>query len=335
MLFAISHQRIRMCDKALLKKSLFILQTVAIGKNPLRGIHPEAFDGVPIESLSVNSAFLEEAPSLTNICDTLETLSLKCGGICSLRFEPSHFSPCTNLRFISITHAGLSSLPWLRSISSSIEVVSVEHNRIETLKSISKITFASLRNLRLSDNLITHIQPSMLLFPRLEEIYLLGNRLSNINFTDCSWGDDKRHAKQHTLVNLYTNPWDCSEDFSWLMQNLHKEGRRYKTRLSSPRLDILMVGRMKCASPNNLRGKAVMMINDAQQYGGNTPQPRGKNGMYHCTCKRGGHSLYYNIFVFISPGRFKPASCTCTHNLVWDEIWKAMFYRFVKKSDAL
>ena len=150
----------------------------------MRGIHPEAFDGVIIESLSVNSANLEEVPSVANICDTLETISLKCGEICSLRFEPSYFS-----------------------------VVSVEHNRIETLKYIYDITFANLRNLRLSDNLITHIEPSMLLFPKLEEIYLLGNRLSDINFTDCSWGDEK------LLVNLYTNPWVCSEDFSWLMQS--------------------------------------------------------------------------------------------------------------------
>ena len=218
------------------------LQHLRLSRNNIFEIHGMAFSGLSVlHSLDISHNLLICAPSLVDVRSTLQVLDLSWNRIISI--GDSYFNLCTNIAEINLNMNQITDFPSLRSISKSLDQISLDGKNISLVDPMYGLYFPRLTYLHLGNNHIeNYCFPPRQFAPRLSQVYLLSNKLSEIQFSHV------KSRAQKAEIFLRDNPWHCNNALGWTKQCvLDMDSDMYC-------MEWLTLNHMICTSPLAVQG---------------------------------------------------------------------------------
>ena len=236
---------------------LWTVQGIYISGNPVVHVHPAAFQGLrQLRELVIQSPELRGAPSLEYIGHSLTKLDLF---LSNVEFENAYFKHRYKIQHLYLDKCDLRSIPpSVRAIAGSLVKLSLDVNKITTLKPLQGKRFAQLSYLDLTNNRISVLAPNALLLPRLTSMDLSENLLNQVaDPSQAPWGMD---VTGEVYVNLGGNPWHCDASMYWLLQALHREkGFDFITfQRNHSNVTLILVDMWYCDTPQEYHGRMVV-----------------------------------------------------------------------------
>ena len=202
-----------------------------------------AFIGLnALYKLDISHNLLTSAPSLVDLRSTLQTLNLSFNKIVSI--GDSYFYLCLDIFDINLAMNRITNFPNMKAIANTIEIISLENNNISLVNPIYGIYFPRLYVLHLGNNHVeNYCFPPRHFAPRLFQVYLQNNKLSEIQFSHIT-----SHAQQAEIF-LGGNPWHCNNALGWTEQcELEMDSNMYC-------MEWLTLHHIICTRPPTAQGK--------------------------------------------------------------------------------
>ena len=173
-------------------------------------------------------------------------------------FENMDFKHFIILEYLGMIRGGLTAVPKdIRYVAGTLHTLTLDNNRIAKLDGMYNVTFEELTYLYLRHNKISMINVQLLQFPELEQIYLDGNELKQLeDMRFCTWG----FGNSYTLsLTIEENPWHCDGNMEVIIKTMClRQGVTYMRR--KPIGMRLRLSDMICESPVDVEGEVFTSV---------------------------------------------------------------------------
>ena len=199
---------------------MIVFQQINIWDNPIQYISPCFLRDVQLEVIYISSRLLKQAPSITPIGASVKKVEFDNNEI--LYVPDDYFYSCVKLEMVQFSYNMVQRLPNLSPIALTLQKLYFSHNLLNDVTSLNMATFLKLHTIELQSNQITHFFFHSDTLPNLRRLNLAFNRLTEIDelyFTVSAF------SVPTSGILISHNSWNCSEEFIWVAQSMHTQGR--------------------------------------------------------------------------------------------------------------